>query len=368
MEDNYIGTSDATDSSYGADSYVPEGVPSETQATPEFDADRVDNISQLREHVKGLKSDLETYKSTHSFLEESFGDLENAKLAHQLYSKVLAEDFEPDSFVEFIGSLSPSRAKAIAERISSEGAAEIAYQKIQEYFGGEVTPEEVALFKQWRDSGYMITEEDDIPDAFKYDSYGNPLSDEQVQAFKEQFQMLNQLRSQVERQVSSVEEQKQKELEQQYYESINNAVNEFETNNIKVLESDLAKVGLTFSENDTPQVRQEKQVLREFFVGGIGRLFLSRPDLQKDYQSAIAHIQNGEQLLARRYEPRIQKGLLEILRSEPISKLMQSLTPNRPTYARPEISNSGASAPAEITGATREERIRQLVASGALRM
>jgi hypothetical protein len=368
MEDNYIGTSDATDSSYGADSYVPEGVPSETQATPEFDVDRVDNISQLREHVKGLKSDLETYKTTHSFLEENFGDLENAKLAHQLYSQVLAEDFEPDSFVGLIESLSPSRARALAEKISEQGATEVAYRKMQDLFGSEVTPEEVALFKQWRDSGYMITEEDDIPDAFKYDSYGNPLSEEQVQAFKEQFQLLNNLRSQVESQVSSVQEQKQKELEQQYYESIQNAVNEFDLSNIKVLESDLAKVGLSFSENDTPQVRQEKEALREFFIGGIGRLFLSRPDLQKDYQSAIAHIQNGEQLLARRYEPRIQKGLLEILRSGPISKLMQSLTPSRPTYARPEISNSGASAPTEITGTTREERIRQLVASGALRM
>lgn len=368
MEDNYLGTDSATDSSYGADSYVPEGVPSEAPSNTELDVDRVDNISQLREHVKGLKSDLETYKSSHSFLEESFGDLENAKLAHQLYSNVLAEDFEPDSVVQFIESLSPSRAKALAEKISSQGALEVAYSKIQELFGGEVTPEEVALFKQWRDSGYMITEEDDIPDAFKYDSYGNPLSEEQVNAFKEQFDMLNKLRSQVESQVNSVQEQKQRELEQQYYESIQNAVTEFELSNIKVLESDLAKVGLSFSENDTPQVREEKQLLREFFVGGIGRLFLSRPDLQKDYQSAVAHIQNGEQLLARRYEPRIQKGLLEILRSGPISKLMQSLTPSKPTYARPEISNSGVSAPTPQTSGSREERIRQLVASGALKL
>jgi hypothetical protein len=368
MEDNYIGTSDATDSSYGADSYVPEGVPSETQATPEFDVDRVDNISQLREHVKGLKSDLDTYKSTHSFFEENFGDLENAKLAHQLYSQVLAEDFEPDSFVNLIESLSPSRARALAEKISEQGAAEVAYQKMQDLFGSEVTPEEVALFKQWRDSGYMITEEDDIPDAFKYDSYGNPLSEEQVQAFKEQFTMLNNLRSQVERQVSSVQQQQEREAEQQYYAQIQEAVNKFDDGNLKVLDDDLAKVGLSFSENDTPQAREQKTLLREFFVGGIGRLFLSKPELQRDYESALAHIKTGEQLLARRYEPRIQKGLLEILRSGPISKLMQSLTPNRPTYARPEISNSGASAPTEITGGTREERIRQLVASGALRM
>ena len=368
MEDNYEGFSEATDSSYGADSYVPEGVPSEAPSNTELDVDRVDNISQLREHVKGLKSDLETYKSSHSFLEESFGDLENAKLAHQMYSNILAEDFEPDNFVKFIESLSPSRAKALAEKISSQGALEVAQSKIQELFGGEVTPEEVALFKQWKDSGYMITEENDLPDAFKYDAYGNPLSEEQVQAFKEQFDMLNKLRSQVETQVNSVQEQKQRELEQQYYESIQNAVNEFEMSNIKVLESDLAKVGLSFSENDTPQARQEKEALREFFIGGIGRLFLSRPDLQKDYQSAIAHIQNGEQLLARRYEPRIQKGLLEILRSGPISKLMQSLTPNKPTYARPEISNSGVSAPTPQTSGSREDRIRQLVASGALKL
>lgn len=368
MEDNYLGTDSTTDSSYGADSYVPEGVPSEAPSNTELDVDRVDNISQLREHVKGLKSDLETYKSSHSFLEESFGDLENAKLAHQMYSKVLAEEFEPDGFVEFIGSLSPSRAKAIAERISEDKAAEVAYNKMQELFGSEVTPEEVALFKQWRDSGYMITEENDLPDAFKYDSYGNPLSEEQIDAFKQQFEMLNKLRSQVESQVNSVQEQKQRELEEQYQEAISRAVSDFEVSNIKVLESDLAKVGLAISENDSPQVRSEKELIREFFVGGVGRLFLSKPEFARDYQSAIAHIQNGEQLLARRYEPKIQKGLLEILRSEPISKLMQSLTPSRPTYTRPEISNSGVSAPAPQTSGSREDRIRQLVASGALKL
>lgn len=368
MEDNYLGTDSATDSSYGADSYVPEGVPSEAPSNTELDVDRVDNISQLREHVKGLKADLETYKSTHSFLEENFGDLENAKLAHQLYSQVLAEDFEPDNFVQFIENLSPSRAKALADKISEQAAAETAYSKLTELFGGEVSPEEVSLFKQWRDSGYMVTDEDDIPEAFKFDSYGNPLTEEQVDVFREQFKMLNQLRSQVENQVNSVQEQKQRELEQQYHEAINNAVNEFEMSSIKVLESDLAKVGLSLSENDSPQVRSEKELLREFFIGGVGRLFLSKSDLAKDYQSAIAHIQNGEQLLARRYEPRIQKGLLEILRSEPISKLMQSLTPSKPTYARPEISNSGVSAPAPQTSGSREERIRQLVASGALKL
>lgn len=349
---------------------VPEGVPSEAQGTSsaEFDVERVDNIGQLREHVKGLKSDLETYKSTHSFVEESFGDLENARLAQQLYSGIVAEDFQPEKFAEILMDISPSRAQALVEKFALDKALPIAEKRVYDMFGGEPTPEEVSLFKQWRESGYMITNEEDIPDAFKFDAYGNPLSDEQVNAFREQFKMLNELRSRVENQVKSVEEKTQIEEQNRYYEEINQRVNDFDRNNLKVLDADLAKVGLAISEADSPDVRQEKELVREFLVGGVGRLFLSRPELARDYQTALSHLQNGEVRLARRYEPKIQRGLLEIMRSEPISKLLGSFVPNAPKQARPEISNSGVSAPTGVTAGSREERIRQLIASGALKV
>lgn len=351
--------------------YVPEGTPSETQdiqSTPEFDVERTDNISQIREHVKGLKADLDTYKSTHNFVTESFGDLENAKLAQQLYNGFVADEFEPDYFLEAISELSPTRAQKLTEALASKYAPQVAEERLVEYFGGDVTPEEVELFRQWRNSGYMITEEEDIPDAFKFDSFGNPLSEEQVEQFRNQFKMLNELRSRVENQVSQAELKQQEELQQQYRERLEGQINDFDQANLKVLEADFEKFGLGLSESDTPDQRNQKEMVREFLIGGIGKLFLANSELSKNYQTALAHIENGEARLARRYEPKIQKGLLDIVRSEPISKLLSSFVPAAPKQARPEISNSGVSAPPVAQGGSREERIQNLVASGALRL
>lgn len=348
---------------------VPEGVTSEAQSTTaEFDVDRSDNIGQLREHVKGLKSDLDTYKSTHNFVQENFGDLENAKLAQQLYSGIVSEEFNPEEFYNILRDVSPNRAQSLIDAFAQEQAANFAYDKVTEFFGGEVTPEEVALFKQWRDSGYMITNEEDIPEAFKFDAYGNPLSEEQVNTFREQFKMLNNLKSQIENQVTSAQQREIEEQQSRAEAEQNERIASFELNSLKVLENDLQAVGLNMMETDSPEVRQQKEFVREFIIGGVGRMFLQNPQLAKDYSTALDHIRNGEERLARRYEPRIQKGLLDIVRSEPISRLLSSLAPQAPKQARPEISNSGVSAPTGQPAGSREERIRQLVSSGALKL
>ena len=364
MEENINGFTETTN--------VPEGAPSEAQgsySSPELDVERIDNVGQLRDHVKGLKNDLETYKSTHNFVNESFGDLENAKLAHQLYNGLVSEEFEPDYFIQAISDLSPTRAQKLAESYANQYAPQYAQEKIQEYFGGDVTPEEVELFRQWRDSGYMITpQEDGIPDAFKYDSYGNPLSEEQVDAFKQQFKMLNDLRSRVESQVQMSEQQRIQEVQQEIQQQLVQQVQEFDDANLKILDNDFAKVGLGLSDTDTPELRQHKEMVREFILGGVGKLFVKNQELFKNYQTALSHIENGEVRLAKRYEPKIQKGLLDIMRSEPISKLLSSFVPDAPRQARPEISSSGVSAPTIQPANSRDERIQNLVASGALKL
>lgn len=328
--------------------------------------ERTDNVGQLREHVKGLKADLDTYKSTHNFVTESFGDLENAKLAHQLYNGFVADEFEPDYFIQAISELSPVRAQKLIDSFATQHASKVAEQKLTEYFGGDVTAEEVELFKKWRESGYMVTDEEDIPDAFKYDSFGNPLSEEQVEQFRAQFKMLNELKSRVENQVSQAEARQQEEMQQQWQDQINQQIADFDSSNLKILESDLSKFGLGLSDSDSPDQRAQKEMVREFLVGGIGKLFLANQELARNYYTALSHIENGEARLARRYEPKIQKGLLDIMRSEPISKLLSSFVPDAPKTARPEISSSGVSAPPVQPGSSREERIRNLVASGAL--
>jgi len=363
MEENINGFTETTN--------VPEGAPSEAQGSytsPELDVERIDNVGQLRDHVKGLKADLDTYKSTHNFVNESFGDLENAKLAHQLYNGFLSEEFEPTGFIQAISDLSPSRANQLAEALAMNYAPTLAEQKLTQYFGGDVTPEEVELFRQWRTSGYGIAEQDDLPDAFKFDSYGNPLSEEQVEQFRTQFKMLNDLKSRVENQVSLTEQRQQEELAAQWQSQLATQIDDFDNSNLKVLESDLAKFGLGLSDSDTPDQRAQKEMVRDLLIGGVGKLFLANQELAKNYYTALAHIENGEPRLARRYEPKIQKGLLDIMRSEPISKLLSSFVPDAPRQARPEISNSGVSAPTTQPANSRDERIRNLVASGALKL
>ena len=123
--------------------------PEVSSETPqEFDIEKADNVTQIREYAKGLKTDLDTYKTTHKFVEDSFGDIENAKLAQDVYSKFTSAEFNPDEFVKAIEGLSPTRAKALVEKLAEQQSGTLVQKRLGEMFGGEVNQDEIKLFKQ----------------------------------------------------------------------------------------------------------------------------------------------------------------------------------------------------------------------------
>lgn len=340
----------------------------EVETPQELDIDKVDNLEQLRESYKGLKADLGTYKTTHNFVEEKFGGVQNAELAHSLYDGFVSEEFDPDKFIETISSVSPSRAKSLVEKLANQQAGSLVDTKLQELFGGKVSKDEVELFKKWKESGYMVTDEEDIPEAFKFDAEGNPLSEEQQDAYRKQFQLLREMKQQMESQVTDNKSRQQQEAEQARHNEIAQAIDSFDQENLKIIEPDFEKLGLGIKDTDTATERQQKEFVREFVIGGIGRMFLQNPELAKDYQTALKHIELGENRMARRYEPKIQKGILGIVRNGTILKMLSAILPETPEKPRPEISTSGSGSPQAKTASSTEERIQRLIASGAIKL
>ena len=346
----------------------PEGATPEVNSETSFNVETNDNLGQIRDYAKGLKSDLDTYKPNATFLQESFGDIENAKLAHQIYSGYTSEEFDPDTFVKTIQEISPSRAEALVSKLAQSQSDKAVKERIQTLFGGEPNEKEIELFKQWKESGYMMgSSEDELPDVFKYDKDGNPRGDEEIEALSKEFKMIRDTQKTLKEQTAQrqTEEQRIKEFEKQ--SQIQTKVQEYDESRLKILESDFSKFGLNFADTDTREQREDKEAIREFVVGGISKLFWKNPDLVKDYQTALSHIERGESVLARRYEPRIEKGLLDIARSPRITKMLEALVPNEPNQPRPEISNSGQANNQQVTGKDRQERIQNLIAQGLLK-
>ena len=344
---------------------TPEG---NSETPQELNIETADNLGQIREYAKGLKTDLEAYKPTATFVTENFGDLENAKLAHQIYSGFTSEEFNPEEFVKTISGISPQRAEALVAQLAQTQSEKLVQERVEALFGGKADETEIKLFKQWKESGYMMGNEDEeLPDVFKFDKEGNPRSDEEIEALTKEFKMIRETQKALKEQTTQKQTQEQQAKEQERQAQVQQAIQEYDNSRLAILEDDLSKFGLNLSDNDTAEQRREKEAIREFILGGVAKLFFSNQELAKDYQTALGHIERGEALLARRYEPRIEKGLLDIIRGQRISKMLESLVPNDPNQPRPEISNSGQATVTGATGKTREERIKSLVASGLLK-
>lgn len=310
-----------------------------TEETPkEFDIETTDNLKELRDYAKSLKADLPTYKASHTFIEEKFGGTSNAELAANLLGGFAGDDFDPNKFLETISQLSPTRAKQLTDMLSSKEAAQLAQIEIEKMFGGKVAPDEVKLFQDWKKSGYGLGEGDDIPEALKFNSDGTPKSDEEVE-FLRNVQKTIKENSNRDKEAATIKEQDELNIKQT---KVNNDINEFSTDRLKILSPELDALGLKHLDTDSAEQRQEKDFLRNLLVDGIAGAFMKNVEYSKDYQSAMEHIQNGEVLLARRYEPRIEKNLLEIVRSKSVVQLLKSLNKTEtPQEEIPEINNSG---------------------------
>lgn len=345
-----------------------EVLPEQGSETPvvEFDADKA-GLENLREAYKGLKTDVTTYKSSHELVNNLFGDSETAKLAGQVYNTLSGNEFDVKTFLGELEKVSPARAKALVDNLSSSQAEQVAQQKVKEIFGGDVQPEEIELFKKWKSSGYMVENTEDLPDAFRYDAEGNLLSDEQQEHYRKQFALLKDMQKRLESQVGSKENEAKTLAEQKRQEAIRDSITDFDNQRLSIVNSDLTKFGLAPTQSDTPEKLAEKNFVREFILGGIVRAFSTNQKGMEYYNSAISHVQNQEPLLAKRYEPLIEKGIVEVLRHPVISKMLSVLTPDSPPQARQEISNSGGALPPKQENLSMQDRINNLFATGKIR-
>lgn len=332
----------------------------------EVDIDKSDNISQLRAYAKGLKTDLGKYKETHEYFEGKFGSKDTAELAHSIYSQFAGEEFDPDAFAKVIEQLSPGRTKQLFEKVSSTRATELAKKEVETLFGGKATPDEIKLFKQWRESGYGLGEGEDIPEALKFDSEGNPKTEEEIKFLRELNRTVRETKSQIAEKTTTEEAEKEATRQAE----IQRDVETFSNDRVKILDKEFESYGLTLAETDTAEQRGEKEMIRNFIINGVSGLFLADPDSSKEYHTAVKHIVNGEKLLTRTYEPRIEKALLSIMRSKPLGRLLSSLTaPDPELEVKPEISNTGTSQDGELTkGKSTGDIISDLIAQGKLKI
>lgn len=329
---------------------MPEGTPSETQVagqesvqqTPapqgDVDIDKTDNLSQLREYAKGLKTDLERYKPASELIESKFGSAGTAEVAANLYSGFAGDEFDPDKFLETINQLSPSRAKQLTDKLSAAQSEQLAQAQIEKLFGSKPTPEEISLFKKFKESGYGLGEGDDIPEALKFNADGTPKSDEEIQ-------FLRDLQRNV-KETKSAEAEKAKreadEAETARQTKIQEGINSFSTERLKVLDKEFSVLGLDYAEQDTAQDRADKDFIKSFIRNGIAGAFMEDPEGAAEYQKAIGHISAGEPLFATRSEPKIEAKLLEIFRSNAVGRMLKSLATNpAPPADIPEINEAG---------------------------
>lgn len=302
------------------------------------DIEKIDNIAQLREQYKSLKTDLDTYKQSHEFVSQTFGNTDLAKEAYEFYSGFTAEEFDADKFVNHINNLSPKRAEQLVEKLSSTKAKELVSKEVEALFGSNPTPEEIKLFKEWKETGYGLDAMDDIPDELKFNSDGTPKDEKELQFLRDLKNQVNEMKKSREQ-----EELSKKTLQQQEYESrIEEQINSFANERLSILNKEFDSLGLGFNDKDTATDRQTKEVFRRFLVNGITGEFMSNPEALANYNSAITHIKNGEPVLARRYEAKIEAQLVNILRSDYVGKLLSSIikVEDQPS-PRPEISKSG---------------------------
>jgi hypothetical protein len=349
-----------------------EAVETQSETTPnqEFDIDKADNVASIRTYAKGLKTDLESYKPSHEFIKSKFGDTKNAEVAYSLYQTFADENFDPDNFEKVLSQLSPARTQKLFETKASTKAEELAQTKVKELFGGKApTADELKRYNDWVKSGYGLGEGDDIPDALKFDSQGNPKSDEEIQ-FLRDLQKSSKERNSFEKQQADLQRQKEEEDRETARQT---RVNEFTNARLDVLHKELDILGLKELPTDTQVDKENKTLLRNFILNGVSGIYLNSPAAAKDFQTAMGHLNENEVLLARKYEANIEDALLKIVRGDALKTFFNALAkPDVVHDGRPEISNTGASSNSDDGGGRKpnesaDEMFARLVREGKIK-
>lgn len=342
---------------------MPEKDEQVVETTIDMDSPKEETVQGLREWGDNWKKSAAEFQPYKEFVSDKFGDLENAKMAHELYSGFAGEEFDPKAFTSYLEQLSPARSKQLVEALANEQASQLVPKKVEEIFGGAPTPEEIKMFKTWKESGYALGTGDDIPDELKFDSEGNPRPDAEVEFLRNLKSQLTELTKGKQTEAEMAAQREAAEREQ----AVRQAVNDFSAERIAVLDNEFEALGLAPAPEDTADQASQKEFLKQFIIHGVSGMFLSDPEAARDYNSALEHLSRGEKLLARRYEPRIERKLVEIFRSKALPSLRSSFNSSTvPDTPRPEISNSGSEP--NPTPASGKNWLDRLIAEGKIKI
>lgn len=305
------------------DEFTPTETTTETVVeTPvEVDIEKATDVSQVRDWGKGWQTSAQEYEPAHKFLSENYGgSLEQAELGHSVFNALFSEKFDPQSFLKVVEQISPNRSKQLIENFATEEAKKLIPSQLKELFGSEVSKEDAALFKSWKESG-MFGKADDLPEFLKFDKDGNPRSEEELKFFRD---MQSQVKS-----VTQSKDQEKAEKERLAYiekeQKVEQDIQSFADGRLNTLRKEFDTFpALKFDASDTEDIRLEKTILRKFVEDGLAGVFMAGEG-KKNYDSAIAFIENGEPMLARKYESLIEADLIKLFRSNTLEKLLSSI-------------------------------------------
>jgi hypothetical protein len=371
----------------------PEG--SESSDTPS-EGEEFKGPKELREAYKTLKETVAPYKE---FLDEVQTQgvspvlLKEAKSVFDSYlaldaaSELGSTQEATNAFLSNLYQLSPSAFQVAMMGLVDDNKELIA----KRIFGAEVTAEDIAAFRQFKETGATPTSSnvDDEIVVPEFDPVtGEPLSDEvkelirnqgeRIKAFNEQERQ----RKEQERVAQAAKAQEDAERENAQIQA---AIDTYRNERLKVVDNTIAKnLGLQDSPKDTDEVKAEKAMLREIIQGATISAFGSDAKARKFYKEAVEHIAEGKTKLAEGKAFNIERAMGE--HASRVAEFLMSLyskayttesaqVQKAATGDRPEISDTGAVVNTAQLDASKltpfskesiEARLAHLEASGVL--
>lgn len=348
-------TSDVASTQGAAVAPAPSANPSGAPATPattdpssSTTTAKVQGIDEVRKWGEGYKKQYTDAEPLIKLITDDFGGVDNARLAHQIFSQVAGADFSPDALVETISKIAPNRASAIKAHYAAQAAEQARQTAISELFGRELSASELKSVQQFLTQG-ALPQTEDIPEDWKFDAEGNPLPEARVEQLRSQHRAWLQTQKQLE----SIQNREQEREQREQAARIEAAVDKYTNSRLEVINKAAERLGLNSTPEDAPEVASRKDMLQQILLGTSMFIFTQDEACSALYNQALKHLNTpGEEFLARNLEPRIEAKLTEKVNAvaDIISALNESkaATANAQiksaTDTRPEITN-GSGAP-----------------------
>lgn len=269
---------------------------------------------------KGWKETAQTkYKPAYDFISEKFGeDLSVAEIAADMYATIAGEEFKPEEVLKAFEELSPARAEQLRSYILGSHAEEAATKYLQEKLGIEsLTDDDVEQYKLFKQAGglegLLAAENDDIPEALKYNQDGTRKSDEEI-AF------LQDIKRQTDQNAKARQtEQEQKRQAQMQADEARKeqAVQTYTAERLKVVDDFGKNLGLTVTDDErknAPEIAETKDLLSHILQVGAVALYGQNEEAAKAYRQAQAHLRAGEPVLAERYKLKIEREMAKAVK------------------------------------------------------